>query len=205
MPHPLGEKTIFDHYDSPPSPDFYRYEYAPRQNETFWKKRTPLFSVSRSLSCVSIPRSIMTGSPDCETFKKKFNWCSVVPTLNHRRSTRIASDGRFSFNNRGLRADGWSSKGLAHSRSIGPELPQLISLSAHTEFKSRSHCPQVDCANHLLAIALCKSLFGQGFFSAAFVNGCYGLHKLNAASVCRTFVAPTHACRSDARALLQWF
>jgi hypothetical protein len=145
------------------------------------------------------------GIPDPQSGQKKFNSRLVVPTLNHRWSTRIASDGRFSFNNRGLRADGWGPKGLAHSRSIGPELPQLVSQSAHTEFKSRSHCPQVDCANHLLAIALCKSHFGKGFFPAAFVNGCYGLHKLNAASVCRTCVAPTRACRSGALALLQWF
>ena len=206
MPHPLGEKTIFDHYDSPPSPDFYRYEYAPRQNETFWKKRTPLFSVSRSLSCVSIPRSIMTGSPDCETFKKKFNWCSVVPTLNHRRSTRIASDGRFSFNNRGLRRGRLGVQKDSLIRDPSGRNCRNLFLCRH--IPSSNPVPIVRkwiCANHLLAIALCKSLFGQGFFSAAFVNGCYGLHKLNAASVCRTFVAPTHACRSDARALLQWF
>ena len=36
-------------------------------------------------------------------------------------------------------------------------------------------------------------------------NDCYGLHKLNATSVCRTYVAPTRARRSGARALLQGF
>jgi hypothetical protein len=108
--------------------------------------KTPLEAPSGVSGCQQKGSDLAVefGDPVDEKFKR----CPVAPTLNHWRPTRIASDGRFSFNNRGLRAAGWGSKGLAHLRSIGPELPQLISLSAHTEFKSRSHCPQVACANH---------------------------------------------------------